>query len=128
MVFHLLLYTSIALIIFALLIAFSGRIGTVGYVAGILILFTALYQITLSLARRALRYPEKVRARVSATLYVLGFFWLVLSVSILLLSAVFYNSAAERGMLRLLNMIIFSAIVLLGLSISSIFAARKIWR
>ncbi len=100
--FHILLFTSIALIIFALLIAFSGRVSTVGYIAGILILF--------------------------AILYVLGFFWLVLSLCILVLSAIFYYPAAERRMLRLLNMVIYSAIVLFGLSILALIAGRKIWK
>jgi hypothetical protein len=89
-------------------------------------IFLLLYSILTLLISKASNYPKKVLARISATLYVLGFFWFVLSLSVLVLSLVFYSSAASRGMLRLLHSIILIGLTVLGLSVLSIIAARKL--
>ncbi|MET1124449.1 MAG: hypothetical protein ABWW66_04190 [Archaeoglobaceae archaeon] len=128
MSFHVLLWFSLLIVVLSILIAFSESVSLQAYVVGIILLFAVLYELTVLLVRKAMGYPEKIRAKVSATLYVLGFFWLVLSVSTLLLSAAFYDPAAERGRLKLLHMIIFASFTLLGLSLISISAARRLWK
>uniref|UniRef100_A0A7J2TJK8 Uncharacterized protein n=1 Tax=Archaeoglobus fulgidus TaxID=2234 RepID=A0A7J2TJK8_ARCFL len=122
--FQLLLWISLLISILAISMIFFN-LEAVAYFL-ILPLFAFLYSILLSLAKKASKYPRKIVARISATLYVLGFFWLVFSASVLILSAVFYHSAYSRGMLRLLHSIIFLGFVILGLSVISILIARKI--
>lgn len=122
--FQLLLWISLLISILAISMIFFN-LEAVAYFL-ILPLFAFLYSTLLSLAKKASKYPRKIVARISATLYVLGFFWLVFSASVLILSAVFYHSAYSRGMLRLLHSIIFLGFVILGLSVISILIARKI--
>lgn len=122
--FQLLLWISLLISIIAISMIFFN-LEAVAYFL-ILPLFAFLYSTLLSLAKKASKYPRKIVARISATLYVLGFFWLVFSASVLILSAVFYHSAYSRGMLRLLHSIIFLGFVILGLSVISILIARKI--
>jgi len=122
--YHLFLWLSLSTLIIAFLLAIFGLEFT-GYLL-LLPIFLLLYSILTSLISKASNYPKKVLARISATLYVLGFFWFVLSLSVLVLSLVFYSSAASRGMLRLLHSIILIGLTVLGLSVLSIIAARKL--
>jgi len=124
--FHVLLWLSLLASILAILLAFLG-LESAGYML-IFPIFALFYSFVISLVKKASSYPKKVVARICATLYVLGFFWLVFSVSVLVLSAVFYQSAISRGMLRLINSIIFFSLIILGLSLLSLIAARKLDR
>ncbi|TDA26910.1 MAG: hypothetical protein DSO01_04345 [Archaeoglobi archaeon] len=84
--YHLLLWLSLSTLIIAFLLAIFGLEFT-GYLL-LLPIFLLLYSILTSLISKASNYPKKVLARISATLYVLGFFWFVLSLSVLVLSGI----------------------------------------
>jgi len=122
--YPLLMWLPLMALIIAIILAIFG-FESIGY-SLVLPIFAFLYLIVVLLLKKALRYPRNVLARISATLYVTGFFLLVLSVSVLILSLIFYDSAASRGMLRLLHYIIFIGLIVLGLSALSIIVAVRL--
>ncbi len=119
-----LMWLSLMALIIAVILAILG-FESAGY-SMILPIFAFLYLTVLSFLKKASGYPRSVLKRIFATLYVTGFFLLVLSVSVLILSLIFYDSAASRGMLRLLHYIIFIGLIVLGLSALSIIAAVRL--
>lgn len=92
----------------------------------LLAILTAIAALTFFAMRRSENVPSSARTRVAAFLYLFGFFWLILSGTVLILVAIFFD-ATRPEMRRLLIMTGLSGIVMLTVSGSILLTAWKIW-
>lgn len=86
----------------------------------------AVATLTFLAMRKAKSIPPAVRARVAAFLYLFGFFWFVLSITVLILVAILFESTRPE-MKSLLAVTGLSGIVMLTVSGSILLAAWRIW-
>jgi len=92
----------------------------------LLAILTAIAALTFFAMRKAENVPFGARTKVAAFLYLFGFFWLILSGTVLILVAIFFD-ATRPEMRRLLIMTGLSGIVMLTVSGSILLTAWKIW-
>jgi len=91
-----------------------------------LAILIAIVALTSFAMRRAENVPSSARTRLAAFLYLFGFFWLILSGTVLILVAIFFDSSRPE-MKGLLIMAGLSGIVMLTVSGSILLTAWKIW-